>query len=122
MSKSCQSHILYLLQTVLIVAVFCAATATCKTATPRTKAKAKTKSSTASFYVEDDATTAATTRVARRTTKTPSSLKSDDKRLSLNSLLGNWDYSLTSEDYYYYYYFDEDEDAAKDKTKVSRAD
>ena len=106
----------------LIVAVFCAATATCKTATsPRTpqRSKAKTKSSTASFYVEDDATTAATTRVARRTTKTPSSLKSDDKRLSLNSLLGNWDYSLTSEDYYYYYYFDEDEDAAKDKAKVS---
>ena len=53
----------------------------------------------------------------RRTTKTPATIKSDDKRLSLNSLLGNWDYSLTSEDYYYYYYFDDDEESAA-KTKV----
>ena len=103
-------------QTVLILAVV-AATATCKT-TPRTRtrAKAKTKSSTASFFVDDDSTTAATTKMKRRTTESPS-IKSDDKRLSLNSLLGNWDYSLTSEDYYYYYYFDDDEESAA-KTKV----
>ena len=63
-------------------------------------------------------TTASTSaKMARRTTKSPA-IKSDDKRLSLNSLLGNWDYSLTSEDYYYYYYFDEDEDAAA-KANVS---
>ena len=56
----------------------------------------------------------------RRTTKTPATIKSDDKRLSLNSLLGNWDYSLTSEDYYYYYYFDDDEEqAASGKENVS---
>ena len=55
----------------------------------------------------------------RRTTKTPATIKSDDKRLSLNSLLGNWDYSLTSEDYYYYYYFDDDEEQAGAKENVS---
>ena len=110
-TKTCPISLSF--QTVLMVAVF-AATATCKT-TPRSRTRAKAKTSTASFFVDDsETTTKSTTKSSEESTT-----KKDDQRLSLNSLLGNWDYSLTSEDYYYYYYFDDDEESAA-KAKVSK--